>query len=325
MKGTLEKIAGMLGYTIRTMPWEKLRYEHVQAIQTKLAEEGLAPATVNKAMAAIRGTLKAAWRLDLMTGEEYSKAHDVRLVSGSRLPAGCLSPEEIVFLFSSTQKDTTPCGARDVAILALGYAAGLRRAEIASLDFDQITEEGEYIAVKVIGKGNKQRVVYLNNGGLAAVRNYLKVRGEEPGALFYAGRKGGKLIQGQRMTDQGVYGVILRRAKAAGIENVSPHDLRRTFVSNLLELGVDLVSTSQLCGHSNVQTTAKYDRRTEETKKRASKVLRVPVSAAVNMVIPALSYWQVFPKWCILEAPKRYSWTGKLNGHKRLLHSKEPS
>ena len=63
MKGTLEKIAGMLGYTIRTMPWEKLRYEHVQAIQTKFSEEGLAPATVNKAMAAIRGTLKAAWRL----------------------------------------------------------------------------------------------------------------------------------------------------------------------------------------------------------------------------------------------------------------------
>jgi integrase len=116
---------------------------------------------------------------------------------------------------------------------------------------------------------------------LIALKEYLKVRGEEPGALFYAGRKGGKLIEGQRMTDQGMYGVILRRAKAAGIENVSPHDLRRSFVSNLLELGVDLVSTSQLCGHSNVQTTARYDRRTEETKKRASKVLRIPVSAAV--------------------------------------------
>jgi len=282
MKGTLEKIAGMLGYDLRTMPWHKLRFETIQAIQTKLSEEGLAPSTVNKALAAIRGTLKAAWRLDLITGDEYAKAHDVRLVAGSRLPAGrCLSPEEIITLFSTTQKDATPCGVRDVAILALGYAAGLRRAEIASLDLDQITEEGEYIVVKIIGKGNKPRIVYLNNGGLIALKEYLKVRGEEPGALFYAGRKGGKLIEGQRMTDQGMYGVILRRAKAAGIENVSPHDLRRSFVSNLLELGVDLVSTSQLCGHSNVQTTARYDRRTEETKKRASKVLRIPVSAAV--------------------------------------------
>lgn len=272
----------MLGYNLRSMPWHKLRFEHVQAIQTKLSEEGLAPATVNKAVAALRGTLKAAWRLDLITGDEYAKAHDVRLVAGSRLPAGrCLSPEEIVFLFTTTQRDTTPCGVRDVAILALGYAAGLRRAEIASLDFDQINEEGEYFAVKVIGKGNKQRIVYLNNGGLIALKAYMEARGEEPGPLFFAGRKGGKLIQAQRMTDQGVYGVILRRAKAAGVENVSPHELRRTFVSNLLELGVDLVSTSQLCGHANVQTTARYDRRTEETKKRASKMLRIPVSAAV--------------------------------------------
>lgn len=53
MKGTLEKIARMLGYDLHSMPWEKLRYEHVQAIQTKLMEEGLAPASVNKAMAAI--------------------------------------------------------------------------------------------------------------------------------------------------------------------------------------------------------------------------------------------------------------------------------
>jgi site-specific recombinase XerD len=187
MKGTLEKVARMLGYNLRSMPWHKLRFEHVQAIQTKLSEEGLAPATVNKAVAALRGTLKAAWRLDLITGDEYAKAHDVRLVAGSRLPAGrCLSPEEIVFLFTTTQRDTTPCGVRDVAILALGYAAGLRRAEIASLDFDQINEEGEYFAVKVIGKGNKQRIVYLNNGGLIALKAYMEARGEEPGPLFFA-------------------------------------------------------------------------------------------------------------------------------------------
>jgi integrase/recombinase XerD len=282
MKGTLEKIAGMLGYDLRSMPWHKLRFEHVQAVQTKLSEEGLAPATVNKAVAAVRCTLKAAWRLDLITGDEYAKAHDVRLMAGSRLPAGrCLSPEEIVFLFTTTQKDTTPCGTRDLAILALGYAAGLRRAEIASLNVDQVSEDGEYLAVKVIGKGNKERIVYLNNGALNALKSYMELRGPEPGALFYAGRKGGNLIVGQRISDQGIYGILLKRAAAAGIENVSPHDLRRSFVSNLLDLGVDLSTASSLCGHASVQTTARYDRRTEETKKRAAKVLRIPVSATV--------------------------------------------
>jgi site-specific recombinase XerD len=280
MKGTLEKIARMLGYDLRSMPWHKLRFEHVQAVQTKLSEEGLAPATINKSIAAIRGTLKAAWRLDLITGDEYAKAHDVRLVAGSRLPSGrCLSPEEIVFLFTTTQKDTTPCGVRDVAILALGYAAGLRRAEIASLNLDQISEESEFISVKVIGKGNKERIVYLNNGALNALKSYIMLRGPVLGPLFYAGRKGGKLIFGQRISDQGIYGILLKRAAAAGIANVSPHDLRRSFVSNLLDLGVDLSTASSLCGHVSVQTTARYDRRSEAAKKNASKVLRVPISA----------------------------------------------
>jgi len=283
MKGTLEKIAAMLGYSLRSMPWHKLRYEHVQAIQTKFTEEGFAPATVNKAIAAVRGTLKAAWRLDLLSGDEYAKAHDVRLVAGSRLPAGrCLSAEEIVVLFTIAQRDTTPCGLRDGAILALGYAAGLRRAEIASLDLDQIEEEGEFLSVKVVGKGNKQRIVYLNNGALNALKSYIALRGPEPGALFYAGRKGGKIIVGQRISDQGIYGILLKRAAAAGVENVSPHDLRRSFVSNLLDLGVDLSTASSLCGHASVQTTARYDRRPEEARKRASKVLRIPVGASAT-------------------------------------------
>ena len=79
------------------------------------------------------------------------------------------------------------------------------------------------------------------------------------------------------MTDQAIYGVLLKRAKEANVENVTPHDLRRTFVSNMLDLGIDLTTVSALAGHSSVQTTARYDRRGEEAKKKAARALRIPV------------------------------------------------
>ncbi len=277
MASSLEAIAKLFGFNLRTLPWHKLHYEHVQAVATKLSET-LAPATVNKGLAAIRGTMKAAWRLELISAEDYARVHDVRLMKGSRLPAGRqLSEGEIFALFSTTSQDKSPAGIRDLAILALSYAAGLRRAEVASLDIEQLKEEEDYISIRLIGKGNKERLVYLNNGGRDAVKTYLSIRGAEVGPLFYAGRKGGTLTQGQGMTDQAIYGVLKKRAKEAGVDNVTPHDLRRTFVSNMLDLGIDLTTVSALAGHANVQTTARYDRRGEESKKKAAKALRIPI------------------------------------------------
>ena len=276
MTSSLEKIAKLFGFDLRSMPWHKLRYEHVQAISTKLSET-LAPATVNKSLAAIRGTMKAAWRLELLTAEDYARVHDVHLIKGSRLPTGRqLSDGEIFTLLSVTAKDQSPSGIRDLAILALSYAAGLRRAEVASIILEQLTEEEDFITIRLIGKGNKERLVYLNNGAKDFIKAYLTIRGTEAGALFWAGRKGGRLTKGQGMTDQAIYGVLKKRAEEANVENVTPHDLRRTFVSNMLDLGVDLTTVSALAGHANVQTTAKYDRRGEESKKKAARALKLP-------------------------------------------------
>ena len=179
MTSSLEKIAKLFGFDLRSMPWHKLRYEHVQAITTKLSET-LTPATVNKGLAAIRGTMKAAWRLELLSAEDYARVHDVRLVKGSRLPTGRqLSDGEIFALFSTTAKDQSPSGIRDLAILALSYAAGLRRAEVASLNMDQLKAEEDFITIRLIGKGNKERLVYLNNGARDFLKAYLTVRGSE--------------------------------------------------------------------------------------------------------------------------------------------------
>jgi site-specific recombinase XerD len=78
------------------------------------------------------------------------------------------------------------------------------------------------------------------------------------------------------MTDQAILLILRRRATQAKVAAFTPHDLRRSFVSDLLDAGADMVTVQKLAGHANVQTTARYDRRGEEAKKRAAELLRVP-------------------------------------------------
>jgi len=129
--------------------------------------------------------------------------------------------------------------------------------------------------IRLVGKGNKERTNYLENGDADAMADWLVVRGDTPGPLFVPINKGGKMIL-RRMTDQAIYNMLNRRIEQAGIRDFSPHDLRRTFISNMLDAGADLATVSKIVGHEEINTTAHYDRRPEETKKKAQQLLTVP-------------------------------------------------
>lgn len=274
----LRAVARDAGYTLETMPWEKLRYEHVQALRTRWQDQGLAPATINLRLSAIRGVMREAWRLGLIDGETYQRIADVPGVRGSRLPAGRhVGHGELYALFEACA-DGTPVGVRDAAILALAYAGGLRRAEIVALRREDVTLTEDGVRVTVVGKGNKQRAVYLDNGGAQALRAWLDIRGDEPGPLFWRARKGGRLERAG-MTPQAVRLVLQKRAQQARVAPLTPHDLRRSCVSDMLDAGVDIATVARHVGHASVKTTQRYDRRGDQALRQAARSLHVPYLA----------------------------------------------
>jgi len=270
----LRVIAGTLGTDVNRLKWSALRYQYTTAIRSRIAAS-YSPASANKILSALRQTLKQAWLLGQMSADDYRRAIELEPITGETIPAGReLSTGEILALMTACQADTSKAGTRDAAIIGLMYAAGLRRQEIVSLTIASF--EAETGKLTLTGKRNKQRTAYLTNGALDAMNDWLTIRGYEPGALFVAINKGGKLDTSKAIDPQAIYNMTFKRANQAGVKNFSPHDMRRTFVSDLLDKGADISTVAKMAGHASVQTTARYDRRPEEAKRKAASLLHVP-------------------------------------------------
>jgi len=258
-----------------SLPWDEVRFSHTAALRSALADK-YAPASVNQALAAWKGVLKAAWRLGLLDDRDYNRAIDVAGVKNQVPPRGRAASIGEVRALLDVCRDGTPLGARDAALLALAYGTGLRRAEIVALDLvDYNRETGELLVRR--GKGAKSRTAYVAGGAALALEAWLEVRGEADGPLLHPYYKGGHMTA-RRLCAQTVRDLLDKRVKQAGLESLSPHDLRRTFISELLEAGADLSVVQQLAGHASVATTTRYDRRGEKAKRKAVALLHVPFS-----------------------------------------------
>ncbi len=279
MRQALNAIASLLTdgqCDAMSLNWAALRYQHTAAVQTALSEQH-SPATARKMMCALRRVLSEAVRLDLMEATDYAKAVDLpKIKTTTKLRGRALSTAEITALFEVCFKDPTPAGKRDAALIAILRGAGLRRAEVVQLELRDFLADARALEVQG-GKGGKDRTVYLPSSACELVSDWLTLRGNEPGALLYPVTKGRRLLK-RHMTPQAVLMIVRKRALEAGVTSFSPHDFRRTFCSDLLDAGIDIVTVAKLVGHSSPVTTAKYDRRGEETKRMAVERLEIPTS-----------------------------------------------
>lgn len=282
MREALNAIARLLtdnSCDASTLDWSKLRYQHTALVRSVLMSK-YSPAMANKMLCGLRRTLKEAWRLGLMSLEEYGRATDIESVRGKSLLKGrALAASEISTLWDNCIKDNSTLGIRDAALLAV-LIVGLRRSEVTYLDLSDFRPRSRSLTIRET-KENKERIVYLTATGVQAIQNWLKVRKKEPGPLFYPLNKAQQVIP-RRMSEQGILRALQRRGERAGVKNFTPHDFRRTFIGNLLDAGADIVTVSKLAGHASPSTTSKYDRRPEEAKKRAIDSLDVTLKSTTN-------------------------------------------
>jgi site-specific recombinase XerD len=272
MRAALESIAAELGAPgPHAIPWRQLRYPHVAALRARLADKR-SPATVNKLLSALRGVAREAMRLGQLEADAYTRIADVEGLRGSRLPAGRhVELAELASLFAACATGSAQ-GRRDAALLGVLRVAGLRRAELSALTLDDLDREAW--TVRVLGKGNKERRAYVLQAR-PELEAWIGVRGEAPGPLFSAVSRAGRPT-GKRMADSSIAYVLDRLARRAGVKDLSPHDMRRTFVGDLLDAGADIAVVQKLAGHAQVTTTQRYDRRGERAARRAAALIGVP-------------------------------------------------
>lgn len=277
MGAALDSIADILSrgkVGAAELAWHEIGPEHVSALRGRL-HRLYAPATANTYLAALRAVLKEAWRLGFVDRESMARALDVPPIKGSReLRGRAVQRDQLLAVLEVCRTNpNTALGARDAAILTVLYGGGLRRAEAAALDLQDLDHERKALAVS--GKGNKARTVFLPPGVARILAAWLERRGSEAGPIFTRITKSGA-VRLKPISHQLIYRVVEKCHRAAGVEPFTPHDLRRSFISDLLDEGVDIATIARKVGHANVQTTARYDRRDDRTEQKAALLVDVP-------------------------------------------------
>ena len=272
----LNKIAKDFGHdNLNDCPWQNLTYDMLLAFRTKRIDEGLAPATINLQISILKMVSKQAWLKGMMTLDTYTAIKECNSVRGSRLSKGrALNSRESNRLLASAELKDSPIGTRDAAIIALAIGCGMRRAEIAGLKRQALNLETHVITI--LGKGNKERRVTASDEAWERLLEWLAIRGESGcDNVFVAVKKGGHIMHFMPLTDHGVYKLLRTNADQANVSAFTPHDLRRTFATRLLETGADINTVRKVMGHSSVLTTQRYDKRDESESEAATK--RIPL------------------------------------------------
>lgn len=281
MAGCLDRIALILfegaeeipAQAGRYVPWGELRYVHTAAVRARLLQgttatgDPFSPAYIKKHLTAMRSTLKTAWRLEQMSGEDYQRAIDLEKVSGERLPVGRnIAVDEVAAMLSFCLTDPSPAGTRDAALIAWLQSTGARREEAASALLEDY-DAGDRTH-RIIGKRNKQRELDIHGQAAVYLGRWLAVLNRRQGPIFCPIDKWGN-VASRKLTPAAISQIINRRRRQAGLPALSPHDFRKTFIGDMLDNGADLSTAQQAAGHSSPVTTAAYDRRPRRTRKAA--------------------------------------------------------
>ena len=260
----LEAVASQTGVGRRNLEPAALDRATIRGFLADAHAQGQARATAARKLASVRTFLRYLRREGVIDADPAALiATPKREV---RMPAH-LSEQEMIALLAAPADDQ-PLGRRDHAILELFYASGLRLSELAGLDLDDVNLSAKM--VRVLGKGGKQRLVPFNTSTASAIRAYLRDREAlRRGNVFAGARPRGSgpaedeplfvNYRGGRLTVRSIDRLVRRHVAACSTRlGISPHALRHSFATHLLQRGADLRAIQELLGHARLSTTQRY-------------------------------------------------------------------
>jgi len=275
MRYVLQDAADRLGFEdvdIEDIPWHGLQPEDVVALVAALRADGYAPNTSSLYVNAVRGVMNEAWRMSLISQDHLLKMRSVKGIAGTRLSQGRNLKRTLIHeLMEVCAADPRPQGLRDAAVIALLYGTGMRKSESVDLDLSQVDFKER--SLTVTGKGNKQLIKYAPAWAFAKLDAWLELRrsqlkeGESDDAFLFNRIRRGSHITRERITKHAIYYIARQRGTQVGVK-IMPHDFRRSFITRVIEEH-DLSIAQKLAHHSNIQTTANYDVRDDNERRRA--------------------------------------------------------
>jgi len=221
-----------------------------------LRDKGLAPTSIKRSVAAIKGFHRFAFSESLSS---QNPAANVTAPKTPRTLPDTLSIAQITALLEQAFPPS-PVGVRDKALLETLYGCGLRVSEVVDLDLSSVLFNEGYL--RIVGKGNKERIVPLAGSAETALRQYLQfarsrlhpkkvLMPPEGSAVFLS-------VRGHRLTRDAVFKIVVKHGELVGIRDLHPHSLRHSFATHLLEGGADLRTIQEMLGHADIGTTQIY-------------------------------------------------------------------
>jgi len=235
----------------------------ITAYLSEQQSKGLAPSTITRSLASIRSFYQYLLKEQIITENPAVELESPK--SEKKLPH-VLSFQDIELLLEQPRTDCI-IGMRDKAMLELIYATGIRVSELVSLNLNHANIKMGFL--RCDGKGGKERMIPLGSVAIKSLQDYLKysrekyVKNKEEKALFLN-------QHGNRLTRQGFWKILKKYVLRAGINTeITPHTLRHSFATHLLENGADLRSVQEMLGHADISTTQIY---TQVTRKKIKEI-----------------------------------------------------
>lgn len=307
IQSQLRSIGQRLGWASEDVAtqFQSIDYQTAMQIRAMLVSARCSARSINRAMTAIKGIVKIAVILGKVDQLQSLQIQSIGNLKHGEFKGSALTAEQATALLLALKSATTPLEIRNAAITTLLLGTGLRRSELCMAKLHQLKIDDRTLFVAK-GKGNKTRTVFIPQWVLPFIERWLSLRGNQQGYVFCAlmsqsnqaidskpvkevspkTTEGSSLLNHLRavpkviplqvdtaLDSSTIYRVVQNLTKAIGLEDISPHDLRRTFITRLLEQNVDINTVRQMAGHASIATTTIYDKRDQRFMKHAAESL----------------------------------------------------